>query len=58
MSILSIAGIHSTSNAYHLHFESLTKYEALFIHIVNVFWLCIELSDKISELQWPVLADN
>jgi len=56
--ILGIAGILSICTAYNLHFVNLTKLKALSIHIVNVFWLYIELSNKFSKLHIPMIHCN
>jgi len=51
ISILCIVAILFTYTAYNIDLESLTKEEAIFIHSVNDFWLCIARSDKISNQQ-------
>jgi hypothetical protein len=58
VSILTIAGIPSASTAANLDFQGLTKHEPLFIHIVHVFWTRIELSNKLSQLQYQLLVKN
>jgi hypothetical protein len=46
-----IAGIPSASMLDNLGFQGMTKYEPLVIHIVNIFWMSIELSNVFSDVQ-------
>jgi hypothetical protein len=58
ISILTIVGIPSSSTAFILDFQCLTKHEPHLIHISNVFWMSIEHSNKLSHLQYRSIVKN